>query len=247
MKIKSIFFVFLSINLFSQNSFVKERYKLDSLKKEREKMILKIQQEQERLRIINDEIMVLEEKLKLIDKDYEKEKMYLIVRTGSGGAILREQPEHTSKEIIKIPPNTSIKIFKENKDLFIKAEYNEKRGYVHYSTLEINDELDAFVKEERLDVPYSKAETKIILSVNTNDPRYQKLKKLYGHEIAVRLMNSELWEGMSTGMVIESIGKPKKKENIDEQTGIKEIWEYDGLTLIFKNGILIKIMENKKN
>jgi hypothetical protein len=107
---------------------------------------------------------------------------------------------------------------------------------VSYSTIAANQQIDDYLAgKEQVKQPLT---TTTIRSVNENDPRYQKLVKLYGKDNAIKIVNGELWQGMSYGMVLESIGKPNSKTSSNSEDGMKEQWIYNDYTLEFSNGEL---------
>lgn len=59
----------------------------------------------------------------------------------------------------------------------------------------------------------------------------------------MRIMNNEVWEGMTTGMALESIGKPNSKSNVTTDQGLKEIWEYNDYRLEFFNGSVSNVIK----
>ncbi|MCX7861646.1 MAG: SH3 domain-containing protein [Bacteroidales bacterium] len=202
-------------------------------------------------------IIAYQEQLKQINKeltDWQAKKKQLIAettgdvimaKTGEGGAVLRDKPSALGTAIVNIPPNTPIKVFKEYENLYLKVEYNGQTGYVNYSTIAANQEIDDFLsgKSNSNQVPKNSTQTYIVRSVDESNPRFQKLQKLYGRDNAIRIMNKEVWEGMSIGQVIESIGQPQNKSSINTDQGIKEIWEYSQYTLEFFNGAVAKVIK----
>ncbi len=170
-----------------------------------------------------------------INNSYQEE--FIVAKIMSGGAILRDVPSSTGKTIATIPGNETINVFKYQQNLYFKVSYKGQIGFVSYSTIEQNQQIDDFlIGKEQVKQDFS---TKtIIRTVNESDPRYQKLIKLYGKEKALKIMNGELWQGMSYGMVLESIGKPNSKSSVNSSDGVKDQWIYSDYNLDFINGEL---------
>ncbi|MCX7954549.1 MAG: SH3 domain-containing protein [Bacteroidales bacterium] len=216
--------------------------KIDSLKNEQQNIQQRIRAYEEMQKRIQNEIIQLEQKKSQLM--HLKMQDYFLVKVSSSGSILRDKPSSLGTEISTIPPNTQIKVFKEQQNLYLKAEYNGKIGYVSYSTLIPTPELDNFLEGKEVIIPEqpTTSETKIIKNIDTSDPRYQKLKNLYGHDNAIRILNKEVWKGMTMGMTIESIGKPLSKQSFIDEEGNKEVWEYNNYTIQFTNGSISKII-----
>ncbi len=238
----TILFILLSSNIFGQLTINQIDKKLDSLESAKLNTEKRIQAYQEQLKQINKEIAELKNKKKLLLDEITGD--VIIAKTGDGGAILRDKPSSIGSTLQTIPPKTQIKVYKEQENLYFKVEYNEKIGYVSYSTIAQNEEIDNFLSgySQSTNKKQQPSVTTIVRKVDENDPRFQKLQKLYGKEVAIRIMNQEVWEGMSVGQTLESIGKPLNKSNISTEQGIKEVWEYTNYTLEFFNGSLSKII-----
>lgn len=243
---KRIFLYMVLLNataLFAQQSLKQIDKKIDSLQTAKLNTEQRIAAYQEQLKQINKELSELQNRKKQLLSEAVGDVIW--AKTGDGGAVLRDKPSSLGTAIVNIPPNATIKVFKEHDNLYFKVEYNGQTGYVNYSTIAANQEIDEFLSGKTTTTPAQKttSQTTIIRTVNETDPRFQKLQKLYGRDIAVRIMNKEIWEGMSIGQTIESIGQPLSKSNITTEQGVKEVWEYPLYTLEFFNGSLSKIVK----
>ncbi len=234
---------FIYANTIGQLTINQIDKKLDSLQSAKLNTERRIQAYNEQLNQINKEISELQKKKRILLDEITQNVIF--ARTGEGGAILRDKPSSLGNALQTIPPNTPIKVYKEHENLYLKVEYNNQMGYVSYSTIASNQEIDDFLNGNPSKTIEKKqqSQTTIIRKVDENDPRYQKLQKLYGKETAIRIINQEIWEGMSIGQTIESIGKPQNKTNITTEEGVKEVWEYTNYTLEFFNGSLSKIIK----
>lgn len=233
------FFLFSFTFSFAQLTINQIDKKIDSLQTAKLTTQQRIAAYQEQLKQINKQIAEL--------SDQKKSMMavstgdFIAAKTGEGGAVLRDKPSSLGNTIVNIPPNTSIKVYRQQENLYFKVNYNGQEGYVNYSTIATNQAIDDFLSGKQQPTETKTQATAIVRTVNENDPKYQKLTKLYGKDKAMRIMNNEVWEGMSTGMVIESIGKPNNKTNFASEEGVKEIWEYNDYSLEFFNGSVSKI------
>jgi len=238
---KRITLVFTSLVIFCSSysqSLVQINKQLDSLQNLRKNVQIKIKDLQDQFHEIKLKIDNLEAKKSSMpavntttDNDFIKAKVM------SGGAILRDAPSSTGKILVTIPGNETINVFRNQQNLYFKVSYKNQTGYLSYSTIEQNQEIDDYLAGKE-PVKQINSTTTVVRKVNENDPRYQKLVKLYGKESAVKIMNNELWQGMSYGMVLESIGKPNTKNSTNTSEGIKEQWLYNDYTLDFVNGEL---------
>ncbi len=216
--------------------------KLDSLQTAKLNTEQRIKAYEEQLKQINREINHLQTKKKQLMAELTGD--FIQAKTGDGGAVLREKPSSVAPAVANIPPNTSIKVYKEQDNLYFKVEYNGQIGYVSYSTIAQNQEIDDFLMGKTVSTPNSQqTSTTVVRTIDENDPKYQKLVKLYGKDVAIKIINNEVWEGMSVGQVIESIGKPQSKTTLNSDEGVKEVWEYTSYTLEFFNGAVRKIIK----
>ncbi len=163
----------------------------------------------------------------------------IVAKTAETGGILRDEP--MGNEIMKIPANSTIYVKREHQNLYFKVTYNGKSGYLSYNSIESNREIDMVLTKKKNP---STTTTNTTNTTNPNNKKLESLSKVYGKEKAIKLVNGELWEGMSPGMVIESIGRPTNSTKEDSDWGSKEIWIYKNKELTFINGAL-KRWENK--
>ena len=228
-----ICFFLISVYSWSQ-SLSQINKQLDSLNIVKKNVQGKIKDLQNQLQSLKQQTDILEEKKVALSSTSNND--YIVAQVMSGGAILRDAPSSTGKTILTIPANETINVYRNQQNLYFKVLYKNQIGYVSYSTIAQNQEIDDFLSgKEPVKKPLS---TTIVRTVDENDPRYQKLVKLYGKDKAIKIMNSELWQGMSYGMVLESIGKPNTKNSSNTPDGVKEQWIYNDYSLDFINGEL---------
>jgi len=208
---------------------------LDSLYNLKKNIQIKIKDLQDQLGGVNSKISALELK-KNNSYTSTQNSDFINAQVSAGGAILRETPSSTGKTLAVIPAKEKISVYRFQQNLYLKVLYKGQTGFVSYSTIEQNQDIDDFISgKEPVKQPVT---TSIVRTVNENDPRFQKLVKLYGRDNAIKIINGELWQGMSYGMVLESIGKPNSKTQSNTDDGLKEHWIYSDYNLEFNNGEL---------
>lgn len=77
--------------------------------------------------------------------------------------------------------------------------------------------------------------------------RSEQLLKKYGREIGKRIVNGQVWKGMSERMLEDSWGKPDKITKNKEKWGTYTQWYYGSITYFFENGKMIDWEEETKN
>jgi hypothetical protein len=212
--------------------------KLDSLYTLRKNLQSKIQTMQDQLSSIKQQTDALEsQKSALMTSGSQTPAGTIVAKTMAGGGILRDSPNSTGNTLATIPAGETIYVHREQQNLYFKVSYKSHTGYLSYSTISQNQEIDDFLAGKN-PVNTSTTTTTIVRGVDENDPKYQKLLKLYGKEKAVKIVNGELFAGMSGGMVLEAIGKPNSKTTTPSVSGSIETWVYNDRILEFVNGEL---------
>lgn len=199
--------------------------KLDSLQESMKNLQSKIKNlTQEEKQTINQIKLYQKRKAKFING-----KTYKIIKAPvvAVGAILRDTPQ--GSELTKVMGGDTVLIYAIDRNLYFEVTYKNVSGYISYSNIERTPEVDAMIKEE---------ERKWIEMIEKNDPKYARLMNIYGKEYAIKIINKELWKGMSHGMVVESLGRPFDTSKQNTDWGMREIWLYDDKDLIFLNGEL---------
>jgi len=134
---------FIYANTIGQLTINQIDKKLDSLQSAKLNTEQRIQAYNEQLNQINKEISELQKKKRILLDEITQNVIF--ARTGEGGAILRDKPSSLGNALQTIPPNTPIKVYKEHENLYLKVEYNNQMGYVSYSTIASNQEIDDFL------------------------------------------------------------------------------------------------------
>jgi hypothetical protein len=145
------------------------------------------------------------------------------------GGILRDKPNHSDDQYVKIPSGDTVLIFNWYEKPFFKASYKGKIGYISYASLNVNPKIESIIKKD----------------VGEENPTLNRLTKAYGAYSARRIINGDYWIGMTTSMAKESMGNPDKINKTTGQWGIHEQWIYEkkDIYLYFENGKLTTIQD----
>lgn len=190
-------------------------YKAEKIKLEQEEAAIK-----KKITNINIKIGELESK----DAGAVVSSTQVNAKTTMAGGALREKPSSVSAEIAKVPGNEAITVIGEVEGLYVKVTWKGKTGWMSYSSIEQSSEVDAVMSQKN--------------NQKDSDEKMKRLTKVYGKEIATKICAGMLWEGMSQGMVIESIGRPENTTKDKTDEGIREVWTYSNKEVVFMNGSL---------
>lgn len=67
----------------------------------------------------------------------------------------------------------------------------------------------------------------LLLGGLLNIRRKKKLVEKYGDDVAKKILDKEVWQGMTSEMLLDSRGKPKSIDQTVMKTKTKETWKYD--------------------
>lgn len=170
--------------------------------------------------------------LKLTELNQQKNKILLEKELVSGipvivnfmGGVLRDTPKGEGNEIIKIPSGDTLFVYNWYEKPYFKAAYMEKVGYISYSSLVKNKQIDNIVNKD----------------LAVNNPRLVRLISEYGKFDAERIINKKYWIGMTTEMAIASLGSPDDINKSTGSWGEHQQWVYNEkkMYLYFENGKL---------
>ncbi|MFH2143285.1 MAG: hypothetical protein ABIJ97_12735 [Bacteroidota bacterium] len=221
--------VLISGQLFSQTAASID-YEINALKTKKKDVQLQIKQLQTELQKINSDIDALEAKKTALNTSPGT----ISATVNSLEGILRSEPSSLGTEIANIKEGEKITVFREHDGLYLKVSYMGKTGWLNYSSISGNPEVDKILNENKQQD--QNTSTTVVRTVDTNDPKYLRLSKLYGKDKAMKIMNGEVFNGMSQGMVIESLGQPSSKKSVNTLDGAQEIWTYAKKEVVFLNG-----------
>jgi len=120
---------------------------------------------------------------------------------------------------------------------FYMIDSNGDKGYAHYSTLPTDERLLAY-KTHGMVQEKEKKENKEKEELELKKKREVAIIKEFGTKNGKRILNGEIWLGMTSSMAIESIGTPKEKNRTIGSWGEHEQWVYEYRYLYFENDIL---------
>ncbi|MBU0764191.1 MAG: SH3 domain-containing protein [Bacteroidetes bacterium] len=212
------------ITCLSSTGLYSQQTELDNLKKEKANLEVQIKKLQQK----HDDVVKKIDALEASSSGSTTQGGIsgILTKTGNNGGSLREKPTSTGEVLAEVPANTEILVQREVQGLYFKVTYQGKTGYMSYSSIESNPEIDKMLINKN-----NKNST-------VDDEKLARLKKLYGNETANKIVAGLIWEGMSQAMAIESIGRPKNTVKNATEEGIREEWQYGDKTLIFINGEL---------
>ena len=182
-------------------------------------------------------------KLEILQLKQASSQNHVTIVSESGNKILATVNSNTSlkasanvnaAEIMAIPANATIYVHHEHQGMYFKTTYYGKVGWVNYTKINSQPEIDAMIE-----TPKTSGSTTKIITVDKSDPKYIRLKKIYGEQKAIRMINKDLWAGMSHGQVRESLGKSLSQTRENTAKGLKEEWTYSDRKVIFLNGSLL--------
>jgi len=110
--------------------------------------------------------------------------------------------------------------------------YQESEGYIF--------KLHATVKNLTIDVAPAIQQQ---ANVQEGQPvqqisRFSYLENKYGTSMAARIISGKIWKGMTTDMVQDSWGSPKRINRVINGNVVKEDWFYNNSWLYFENDYL---------
>ena len=217
-------------SLFAQSDLEK----LNKLSKRKTELERSISFYQNELKDVDLKIQKIKQSQALANVTVVTESGQKIIATVNANTSLRLSPNVNATEIIAVPNGATIYVHREHNGLYFKATYYGKEGWINYTKIETHPEIDAMIAQPKA----SASQTKV-LTVDKSDPKYLRLKKIYGEQKAIKMMNKVLWKGMSHGQVRETLGKTISQTKNNTPKGLEEEWVYSNQKLIFLNGSLV--------
>ncbi|MBN2681027.1 MAG: hypothetical protein JXR58_00840 [Bacteroidales bacterium] len=160
----------------------------------------------------------------------------IVAKVVATGGSLRERP--MGNEVKSIPGGATIYVQNEFSNLYFKVVYQGTTGYLSYSSIEQNADVDMLL-QKRLSNSSENTKPNSSSSDNSaynNDPKYKRIVEIYGKEVSVRIMKKEIWKGMSPGMLLESQGNPQKTTEETTSTGKRQVWHYSDKYVYVEKG-----------
>ena len=112
--------------------------------------------------------------------------------------------------------------------------YQESEGYIfkrHATIVNITPDVAPAVQQQANVQEEQPAQQQQI-------SRFSYLENKYGTSMAARLISGKIWKGMTTDMVQDSWGGPKKINRVINGNDVKEDWFYNNSWLHFENDTL---------
>jgi len=231
MKYLIIVCLLLSQSLLFAQTDTENLNKLSRRKAELERSISYYQNE---LKDVDLKIKKIKQSQSLANVTIVTESGQKIIATANANTSLRLSPNVNAAEIIAVPKGATIYVHHEHNGLYFKVTYYGREGWVNYTKIESHPEIDAMIAQ-----PKASASQTQVLTVDKSDPKYLRLKKIYGEGKAIKMMNKVLWKGMSHGQVRETLGKTISQTKNNTPKGLEEEWVYSSQKLIFLNGSLV--------
>jgi hypothetical protein len=230
----SLLIISFVINGFSQTLSQIEA-KIDSLEKVKQSIISEkriLEKKEERT---NNLIKIWKDKKLALtsNNSSNNSESGITAKVVSEGGSLRDRPLGSEK--LSIPGGASITVLNEFSNLYFKVVYKGNTGYLSYSSIQQNAEVDMLL-QAKLKNP-DKVETTSSASTSfSNDPKYKRIVEIYGKDISIKIMNKEVWKGMSPGMLMESLGNPLKMTEENTPAGKRQVWHYSNKYVYIQNG-----------
>jgi hypothetical protein len=135
--------------------------------------------------------------------------------------------------IMIVPAGDTVDVL-DSDSTFFHIIYQESEGYIfkRHATVQkiINDVASAVQQQANL------LEEQPVRQQQVS--RFSYLENKYGTSMAARLISGKIWKGMTTEMVQDSWGTPKKINRVINGNVIKEDWFYNSSWLYFENDTL---------
>ncbi len=233
--IKLLIFI-LSINFCyvnsSSQSLDKLNAKLDSLNK----IELIYDNKLKDIRAIKNEIQIQINKMK-IESILKGDKFIQTKTTQDVGSYI--SPNNLINSDVIIPQNATIQVIDyEPTNYLWKIVYNNNILYLkggiaeNYELMELKNNRTKLYQDK--EIQKQKQLTNI-----ENIKRLKIYTNKYGQYIAKKIIDGEIWLGMTKDMTIESWGEPDKINRTVNSISVNEQWIYGNKYLYFENGKLV--------
>lgn len=154
------------------------------------------------------------------------------VKTTKETRLLHEKSIAFASDMYKIKPGETIKVIDYDYDWYT-VTYKDSTGFVYYpflmEILELND-FKAKKQSQHDGERYAK--------------KMAEFKAKWGKN-AEKILNHQLWIGMSKKEAVASIGNPESVNSTTTADGTSDQWVYKNRYLYFDNGVLTTIQDNK--
>lgn len=158
------------------------------------------------------------------------QESYTIIAYRNGQ--IRERPQ-ISKVVMKLTIGDTIEVFHEHYDGYFKASSKGAKGWINEVLIS-----KALPREWKKKASIEIKQTRIL---NKN----KRLTNKYGRAIADKIIDGEIWIGMTDDMAKASIGYPDDINRTVTRYGTHEQWVYNkkDMNLYFDDGVLTSWQE----
>ena len=142
--------------------------------------------------------------------------------------------EDLTSVIMVIPSGSTVNVLGSD-STYLHVDFEGNNGYINASHAVIKKFFVAVSSEAQKEqaVPERR-----VVQPQQKISRYEYLENKYGTRIGRRLSEGKIWKGMSSEMVKDSWGSPKKITRVISGNIIKEEWFYKNTWLYIQNSVL---------
>ena len=199
--------------------------KIDSLENEIKKIDEQISDLSKLKNKLNSEILIERQKAVQFEEENGVEGI-----VGTYGAALWTLPDlQKAESIIRLKTGEKVQIF-EATGRFLRVKYNDINAYVLSNSLVQN------------------STTSQVTQKYIREARLNELNERFGVRNGRRILNKQVWVGMTKEMAIASIGSPSEKTRTRFEWGTSETWFYKRGYSIYRtlhfDGNLLKIISD---
>lgn len=133
--------------------------------------------------------------------------------------------------VIMIIPSGEVVDILGSDSTYFHVVYQESEGYILRRHTTVNKTTASVVQQQT-----NVQEGQPVQQQQVN--RFSWLENKYGTSMAARLIAGKIWKGMTTDMVQDSWGTPKKINRVISGNIVKEQWIYMNSWLLFENDTL---------
>lgn len=134
----------------------------------------------------------------------------------------------------------SFSIFAQSGETLTKARYNQIFDSLTTRKSSLTEEKSNLLAE--ID---SLNNLLVEMEERCKSARSEKVIRKYGRDVGKRILQGQVWKGMSEKMLEESWGKPDRITKNKEKWGTFTQWYYGDITYFFRDGEMIDWEEKK--
>lgn len=168
--------------------------------------------------------------------EFENEKNNGIeAKVSAMGGKMRDGPSIQGNIIVELKKDDIVLVYDWYESPYFKVSFDGKIGYLSKSSLIPNDLINSYTEVERQEA---------IEARRNSNPELARLTDKFGRRVAERIINKEIWIGMTSEMALEARGRPQDVNRSVYSFGVHEQWVYPrGVYLYFEDDILTSWQE----